>query len=152
MEHVTNYEVDDGFEIVLHFESGLTALLEVGTSNFINLPRWYILGENGSAVINGFKADGRMVNITNWDNRDAVPVVTAAGLTKTMAPRTKETIHESPLPEAEPDIREYYQNIVAVLRGEAEQIVRHDELMRVMKVMEAAFEADRTGQIVYLNE
>ena len=53
-----------------------------------------------------------MVNITNWDNRDAVPVVTAAGLTKTMAPRTKETIHESPLPEAEPDIREYYQNIV----------------------------------------
>lgn len=148
MHHVTNYEVDDGFEIVLYFESGRTALLEVGTSNFINLPRWYMLGENGSAVISNFRGEGKIVNITNWDNRDAVPVVTAAGLTKTMAPRTKETIAEHPLPEVSSDIHDYYKNIVATLKGEEEQIVRHDQLLRVMKLMEVAFEADRLGQIL----
>ncbi|MBR3692751.1 MAG: Gfo/Idh/MocA family oxidoreductase [Clostridia bacterium] len=148
MHHITNYEVDDGFEIVLYFESGKTALLEVGTSNFINLPRWYMLGENGTAQVDNFHAEGKIVNITNWDNRDAVPIVTAAGLTKTMAPRTKETIKEQPLPVVESDIHDYYKNIVAVLKGEEEQIVRHDQLMRVMRVMEAAFEADRLGQIV----
>ncbi len=35
--------------------SGLKAawkfLVEVGTDNFISLPRWYVLGENGSAVV-----------------------------------------------------------------------------------------------------
>lgn len=148
MEHITNYEVDDGFEIVLTFASGLTALLEVGTSNFINLPRWYVLGENGSAVVNNFKGEGKIVNITSWDNRDAVPVVTAAGLTKTMAPRTNETIREQPLPEVHPDIHDFYKNVVATIKGEAEQIVKHEELMRVMKVMEAAFESDRKGQII----
>ena len=50
VNHVTNYEVDDGFTMILTFESGKTALLEVGTSNFIELPRWYMLGENGSAA------------------------------------------------------------------------------------------------------
>ena len=87
MSHVTNDDVDDGFKIFLDFEGGLNVQVEVGTSNFVNLPRWYMQGNNGTAVMpDWFAENGKIVMVSDWENRDAVPVVTAAGLTKTMAP------------------------------------------------------------------
>lgn len=138
-DHVTNGEVDDGFRLILTFESGKRALLEVGTSNFIELPRWYMLGENGSAVVTDWQINGKIVRITNWDKNDAVPIKTAAGLTKTMAPRTDDTIATEALPIVASDIRDFYRNVVDTIKGEAEILIKHDELMRVMKLMEAAF-------------
>ncbi|MDD4326956.1 MAG: Gfo/Idh/MocA family oxidoreductase [Eubacteriales bacterium] len=148
MNHVTNYEVDDGFRIIMTFESGITALAEVGTSNFISLPRWYMQGENGTAVIEDFSCKGKIVSITNWDLKDAVPVKTAAGLTKTMAPRTEETIKESVLPEIKSDIHDFYRNVVGTISGKSTSLIKHEELMRCMKLMEAAFRSDESGQIV----
>ena len=148
MHHITNYEVDDGFRMILTFESGKEALLEVGTSNFINMPRWYMQGENGTAMLEDFGADATIVNITDWNNADAVPIRTAAGLTKTMAPRTDDTIKKSTMPHVHADIHDFYKNITDVLDGKTETIIRHDELMRVMKLMEAAFLSDQTKQIV----
>lgn len=52
LTNVTNEECDDGFRVTLIFEGDLSMYVEVTTSNFIELPRWYVLGENGSAVIN----------------------------------------------------------------------------------------------------
>jgi predicted dehydrogenase len=121
----------------------------VGTSNFINLPRWYILGENGSATIEWDLTQGKIVMVSDWENRDAVPVVTAAGLTKTMAPRTNETIQTYPLPRIDVDVRDYYRNFVKAIRGEEEQLVRHDQMMRVMKLMEAIFKSAETNEVIH---
>ena len=148
MTHVTNYEVDDGFKIIMTFDSGITALAEVGTSNFISLPRWYMLGENGTALIEDFSCKGKIVSIRNWDAKDAVPVKTAAGLTKTMAPRTDQTIRESALPVVRSDIHDFYRNVMDVIAGKTEPLIKHEELMRCMKLMEAAFRSDELGQIV----
>lgn len=148
LSFVTNENCDDGFTVTMQFEGELTVVVEVGTSNFINLPRWYILGENGSAVIENFKQDGKIVMVSDWEKRDAVPVVTAAGLTKTMAPRTKETIQEYPLPCQKADIREFYQNFVRSIHGEETQTVKHEELMRVMKLMEAIFESAEQNKVI----
>lgn len=147
-QHVTNYEVDDGFVLYLTFESGLVAQLEVGTSNFINLPRWYMLGENGTAVMQDFDCKGKIVNITDWDKKDAVPVKTAAGLTKTMAPRTNETIHTSDIVKIPADIHDFYLNVCDVIEGKAESFIRHDEVLRVMRLMEAAHRSAELCQVV----
>jgi scyllo-inositol 2-dehydrogenase (NADP+) len=146
--HVTNELVDDGFKAVLTFESGLTALLEVGTSNFINLPRWYVLGLNGSAVIENWKLDGKIVRVKSWEDKDAVPIRAASGITKTMAPRLDNTITEEPLPIQKSELREYYRNVIDVIEGKAEVIVKNTEVLRVMKVMEACFLSDETQQAV----
>lgn len=148
LSYVTNEACDDGFTVIIKFEDDLTVEVQVGTSNFINLPRWYMLGENGSAVIKNWGLDGKIVMVSDWQNRDAVPVVTAAGLTKTMAPRTKETIKEYPLPRRESDIREFYQNVMKAITGEAEQLIKHDELLRVMKLMEAVFESAEQNKVI----
>lgn len=148
MHHVTNELVDDGFRMIITFESGKNVLVEVGTSNFINLPRWYMQGTNGTALIKDFGSDADIVNIESWDNSDAVPIKTAAGLTKTMAPRTDETIKRSVYPHVKADIHDFYKNVAAVLDGKEQQLIRHDQVMRVMKLMEAAFRSDEQKQVV----
>lgn len=148
LAYVTNGECDDGFTVYLKFEDELTVVVEVGTSNFINLPRWYMLGENGSAVIENWNQDGKITMVSDWEKRDAVPVVTAAGLTKTMAPRTSETIKEYPLPKQKADVRDFYRNVIKVLSGEAEQMIKHAEVMRVMKLMEAIFESAEQNKVI----
>ena len=148
LSHVTNEAVDDGFKALLHFDDDLTVQVEVGTSNFISLPRWYMQGENGTAVIYDWDLSGKIVMVSDWENRDAVPVVTAAGLTKTMAPRTDETIETYPLPKVQSDVRDFYRNVIKACRGEEEQLIRHDQVMNVMKLMEAIFRSGETGQTV----
>ena len=98
LTNVTNQEVDDGFTAVLRFEGGLEVLVEVGTNNFISLPRWYVLGENGSAVVEDWDLSGKIVKAFSEEEKEIVPVRTAAGLTKTMAPRREDTIRVEELP------------------------------------------------------
>lgn len=148
LSYVTNEKCDDGFTVTIKFEDDLSVLVEVGTNNFINLPRWYMLGENGSAVINDWSLNGKLVMVSDWEKMDAVPIVAGAGLTKTMAPRTKETIQESPLPEVTSDLREFYLNVCQAINGEAEQLIKHEELMRVMVLMEALFESAEKNIVI----
>ena len=141
-DHITNYEVDDGFKLDIYFEGGLTARIEVGTSHFLSLPRHYMTGSNGSAIIRDWGKNCEVVCCKNWEDKDVVPVVTAAGLTKTMAPRNKDTITEYVIENPKSDVHDFYRNVCLAVDGKAEQIVTHKELMRVMKVMEACFESD----------
>lgn len=148
LSYVTNEECDDGFTVTICFEDGLTVVVEVGTSNFIDLPRWYVLGENGSAVVNDWQQNGKIVMVHDWQKQDAVPVVAGAGLTKTMAPRTEETIREYPLPIQHADVCDFYRNVVAAVRNQEPQLITHKELMRVMKLMEAIFESASENKVI----
>jgi predicted dehydrogenase len=143
--HVTNELVDDGFYAELTFENSLVYLAEVGTSNFINLPRWYILGRDGTAIMEDFSPHGKIVRITDWGKNDAVPIRTAAGLTKTMAPRTSETIREEALPVVKSDIRDFYRNFLKTIEGQEALAVSLDSVMRNMLLMEAVFRSVKEG-------
>ncbi|MFI3326106.1 MAG: Gfo/Idh/MocA family oxidoreductase [Clostridia bacterium] len=149
LSNVTNEEVDDGFKALFSYEDDFNFHIEVGTSNFIVLPRWYIQGLNGTTIIDDFGVNGKTVVATADITHDAVPIVTAAGLTKTMAPREPDTIKEMPLERIDCKIAEYYKNIVAVLHGEETPIVTHDQQRDLMKVMEAIFESAEKNQVVY---
>ncbi len=149
LTHVTNQLVDDGFTADLGFENGVHILVEVGTSNFINLPRWYVLGANGTAEIEDWGDDVRIVSASGVDEGDVVPVRTAAGLTKTMAPRREDSIHTRTQPEEKSDVREFYGNVMSVLEGKAPSLIRLEEAMRVMGVMEAIFASAREKRVVF---
>jgi predicted dehydrogenase len=147
-DHITKELVDDGFRLELFFDGDLSALVEVGTSNFINMPRFYMTGRDGSALIPEWGQPYREVWCFNYNEKDVVPVKTAAGITKTMAPRDEKSLAEKIINQPHSDVHDYYRNVVRAIDGEEEQIVKHDQLMRVMKVMEAAFESDRLGRPV----
>lgn len=148
MSYVTGAKVDDGFRLLLTFESGKTALVEVGTSHFITLPKWYVAGTRGTAVIEDWELNGKIVRLRTREGNDAKPIVAGAGLTKTMAPRNDDTIQELGLPSVQTDILDFYRNVMDTLEGKADILVKNSEVMRVMKLMEAAFLSHRTGQAV----
>mgnify|MGYP002508471236 CR=1 FL=1 len=144
-DNITNTEVDDGFHLDLYFEDDVTARIEVGTSNFISLPRFYMRAQNGSAIITDWRVPAHVVKCKAWHESDVIPVQTAAGLTKTMAPRDEKSITEKSIPQPAADVHDFYRNVCRAIDGTEPQLVTHGELMRVMRVMEAAFESDRLG-------
>ena len=148
LTNVTNQEVDDGFTAVLRFEGGLEVLVEVGTNNFISLPRWYVLGENGSAVVEDWDLSGKIVKAFSEEEKEIVPVRTAAGLTKTMAPRREDTIRVEELPRVPGDIADFHRNVAAVLLRGEEPAVKLPEVKRVMCLMETAFESAEKNHVM----
>ena len=148
LNHVTNEEVDDGFFIDLTFDNGIHYIVEVGTSHFITLPRWLVLGQNGTLMLDNWGLEGKTVCAHGEDDKDVIPVVTAAGLTKTMAPRREDTIRTLDIPDIWPDLGEYYRNIVACLEGRESPIVTPAQMLRVMRLIDTVFEAARVGQVL----
>lgn len=144
-DHLTNNEVDDGFKLDLFFERGLVGHVEVCTRSFISLPRFFMAGMDGTATINGWHDNAKVVLCEKWEELDVKPVVTAAGLTKTMAPRDDKTTVTYEIERPKSDVHDFYRNFVKAIDGIEPQIVTHKQLMRVMKIMEAAFESDRVG-------
>ena len=150
LTYVTCDEVDDGFRVFCRFEGGVTFLVEILTSNFIALPRWYILGENGSAVVEDWDQNGKIRRVRDWENRECVPVQAGVGITKTMAPRDDDTYEDSPLPKFKGEWTQYYRNIYGVIRNGAQPIVTHDQQRRLLRLVEAIFESSRTDSVIRL--
>ena len=149
---VTNDECDDGFYAELTFENGLNYYVEVTTNNFISLPRWVVLGENGTAVIEDWDLHGKMTLVHDWDKIDAVPVKAGTGITKTMAPRTDETIHDEPLPTAHGAWAQYYDNVYDVITKGEKQLVTHRQMRRCLKLIEAIFTSAKEESVVFFDE
>ncbi|MBR3750507.1 MAG: Gfo/Idh/MocA family oxidoreductase [Clostridia bacterium] len=145
-------EVDDNFKAMLRFENGVSALVEVSMNCFILHPRWHVCGEVGTMVIDDWSCNGRIMRLSDkeelkWDEKI---VYTAAGPTRSMAPRPIETMEELPLPQVNDQLR-FYIELCEHLDGKCELPVKPESVLRVLKVMDAIFESDKNGQSVKCN-
>ncbi len=152
MLHVQYQDVDDNFHLLLTFADGLTVIIEVSTNNYITHPRWYVLGERGTMTIENWDCTGKIVRRTDTDGEwEEEVVMTAAGPTKTMAPRnpkSTETIELS-MPEGLVDsLSKTYDQLTAAIEGKAPLTITAEQAMRVMKVMEAAFASAETNRVM----
>ncbi|MBQ7826701.1 MAG: Gfo/Idh/MocA family oxidoreductase [Clostridia bacterium] len=150
-EHTTNFEVDDGCQLEITYKNGQRALVEVGTLNFIPMPRFYMRAKSGTALIRDWRENAQVVKCKYWHENDVLPVQTAAGLTKTMAPRDSVTVDEYEAPRPVSDVHDYYRNFVKAIDGEATQFVTHDQMRAVLRVILAGFESAETGKTVYFD-
>jgi scyllo-inositol 2-dehydrogenase (NADP+) len=146
-------EVDDNFKTMIKFENGVSALVEIATNCFITQPRWHICCSEGTAVVENWDAKGKMVRLATdekmkWDNDI---VYTAAGPTRTMAPRPVHTVTEVELPKVQTNWSDYYKNIVDVIDNKAELIVKPGQALRVMKIIDAVFQSGREGISIKCN-
>ena len=145
LENITNDEVDDGFRLEITFESGKTAYVEVGMLNFIAMPRFYMKCKSGTALISDWREKTKVVRCKYWHESDVLPVETAAGLTKTMAPRDDVTTDTYELERPASDVHDFYRNVCRAIDGLEPQLVTHEQVMRVLKLIEAAFRSAETG-------
>ena len=146
--NITTNDVDDGFNLRLTFESGKRATVEVGTYNFLALPRFYMQAKGGTAIIDDWQKKTRVAKLKAWCEKEVLPVQTAAGITKTMAPRDELTLDFYEIERPISNVHDFYRNLVSTLNGESEIFVKTCEVRRVLLVMENALTSANTGSAV----
>ncbi len=137
-------EVDDNFNLILTFEDGLVAHIDVSTNSYITHPRWMAFGSEGTLQIDDWNCDGKIVRVldkqSEWDEQ---VVYTKAGPTRTMAPRRPDSVETITLSEpldVEDGMQVVYRQLVNAIEG-GELTIKPEQALRVMKVMEAAFKS-----------
>lgn len=149
-DHITNKEVDDGFRLDLYFAGDRRATVEVGTYNFVKMPRFFMRAEKGSALISSWREETQVVKCTHWHENEVLPVQTAAGLTKTMAPRDELTTDSYKIPIPASDVHDYYRHFINAIRTGKEQDVTYEQMRKDLAVILAAFRSAETGTRVAL--
>lgn len=150
LTNITTDEVDDGFNLHITFESGKRATVEVGTYNFIAMPRFYMQCKNGSALIEDWQKKCKVARLKAWCEKDVLPVQTAAGITKTMAPRDEITIDSYEIDRPISDVHDFYRNYTRAIDGLEEQLIKNSEVRRVLRVMEECFNSGESGKAVFV--
>lgn len=149
-QHLIPSDADDNFRLELEFDTGLSALVEIGTCNFIMHPLWYVLGRKGSAQIDYWDLSGKVVTLINeairWED-EIKPNI--AGPSITMAPRATDTVAVKPLPEAEPDTVFFYRNFAQALEGTESLCVDPAQTLRVMQIIDLAFASAEQNQVLH---
>lgn len=139
--NITTDEVDDGFKLHLSFESGKSAYIEVGTYNFIAMPRFYMQARSGSALIEDWQKKCKVSHLKAWNEKEVLPVQTAAGITKTMAPRDELTLDFYEIDRPVSDVHDFYRNFTRAIDGIEEQFIKAEQVRRTLLVMENAFKS-----------
>lgn len=149
LSYILGDEVDDGFQVFITFENGCTSLVEVGTTNFIQLPRWYVKGTTGTAVIHDWDLNGNIVTQNQGAKVEAPkPIKAGQGLTKTMAPPSEKAVSSSAFPKVETTMESFYDNVISVVERKAEPIVKNEEVLRVLQLMDAIFKSAETNEVI----
>ena len=155
MFYIQYPEVDDNFRMDMVFESGLVAHIEVSTNNYITHPRWYVLGSDGTLQIDDWSCKGEIVRVVDKEDEWEEKIFyTEAGPTKTMAPRSEnstERIELSKPTDVLDDLQVVYNQLLDAVEGKAELTIKSEQALRVMKVMEAAFESAEKHEVIKVN-
>ncbi len=147
--HILGGECDDSVELHLNFEDGLQALIEVRTWNMELLPRWYVNGMDGTMTVRDFWIRlGSITRLKEDVKNNTKPIEAGKGITRTMAPRDPETLETLQLPRFKVSVRDFYRNVTKAIAGEENLIVRPEQSLRVMRLMDVARISAEMNQVV----
>lgn len=142
--------VDDYFELTMKMTNGVAARIIVGTFALQKLPRWFVLCDRGTLKVDDFTGlTGGAARIKS-DVRgfDSVVGQTGLGPSRTMAPLKPEFLEELPLPVPEDLTGEFWKRFVSALENGEAPLVSSDQVLRQMKVVEAAFQSSRNDEVM----
>lgn len=149
VRNVINEKVDDYFNILMKFKNGITAEIELGTYYLTPKRGWFIGGNKGSAMIDGFGGEGKIVRTAHLlENVPGKITMTAAGPTRSFGPAPEGLLLEEPLPEVQTNQRDYFVHFLKAFNKEEEIIVKPEQVRRGLCVMDAVRESARTGKAI----
>jgi len=155
VRNVINENVDDYFKILMCFENGITAEVELGTYFLRDHTdkwferHWFVGGNKGSAYVDGFEPKGAIVRTSQLlTNVGSKRTMTAAGPTRSFGPPPEGRILSEALPEVHTEHRQFFENYVKAYNGEEDFLVKIPEVKRVLKLMDAARLSARTKRSV----
>lgn len=159
VRNVINAEVDDYFNILLRFENGVTAEIELGTYYLSDQPEWferhwYVSGNAGSMYANKFDPEGKIVrtaklleNVASDQDKSAK----SYGPTRSFGIPEPGLILTEEIPKVGSEHIEFFQNYFANLKGKEELLVKPEQVREVLAVMEACWQSSATWSSVRFN-
>ncbi len=122
-------EVEDHFWAEVIFENGLSALIEAANNYRIPQPRWCVVGTEGTLSVEGGDP-------SEWN-------------TAIMRKSSGGSLEETKIDITQPELSTgFYEAFEAALRYSAELPVMPDQVLRVMRMIEAVKLSDRSGESV----
>ncbi|MBO5239588.1 MAG: Gfo/Idh/MocA family oxidoreductase [Lachnospiraceae bacterium] len=142
--------VDDLFEITLNLSNGVCAKVNVGTFALQKLPRWFLFGDRGTLKLDDFSGtEGGAARIKGEvQGFESVVGQKVLGPSRTMAPLKPEYLEKIDLPKEEDMTLEYWRNLIEALRGKEALYVTTSQILRQMKIVEAAFESAKRNEVI----
>lgn len=152
---IASAEVDDYSKVILRYEDGLVCQIEVCTYSPTALPRWIVEGDRGGIIMQEMGDKTAKVRTIKEEHRD---VNNGPAYNDNDFYYRKQSIrHIDAFEETEIDdtglLTDWgliYKNIKNVLDGKEELFVKPAEVLRCMKVIDAAFKSSKEGVVVYL--
>lgn len=153
VQNVINEKVDDYFKIIMKFKNGIVAEIELGTYYLTPKRVWFIGGNQGSAMIDDFGGEGKIVRTAHLlENVPGKITMTAAGPTRSFGPPAPGVLLEEALPVVDVAHRNYFEHFLKAFYGEEEVVVKPDQVRRVLLVMDGIRESARTGKAIAFEE
>jgi predicted dehydrogenase len=130
-------EVDDCFVATLHFDGGVICQVEASNNGRLPLPRWYVVGTEGTLVV-----DGRHEPV--WDEAHIV-------FDRPDGKSERHTIHLENVCESGME-GGFYQDLVPFTEGRIKSFVQKEEAAKVIKVLDMIRLSSEEKRIVSYEE
>jgi predicted dehydrogenase len=135
-------KVDDAFDLTLHYDHGLRALLRATMLAPVTRPRFILHGTGGAYVKHSFDVQEPKLRTGRipWNEvpSEAEQLENSGVLTTV---KDDGSIAEQRIPPAKSDYRDYYANIRDVLLGATQMAVTPEHALEVMRILELARES-----------
>ncbi|MBQ7475581.1 MAG: Gfo/Idh/MocA family oxidoreductase [Clostridia bacterium] len=149
-----NPEVDDRTTVIITFESGLRATVKVAGTFLVPKPRFAVYGDRGilwmDEIYNGV-GTLREAKSAEWVEEDAL-VYGKDGVSVRPQELLEEDLERITYPDdgfkVDQDWGALYKNMLETIDGKAEMLVKHEEALTVMRIIDAAMKSSETGELV----
>lgn len=156
LRNVINFEVDDYFKILMKFDNGIMAEVELGTYVLTDKiydkwfeRHWIMCGNKGTAYVDGFHPQGKIVRTSRLlKNVKGKRTMTAAGPTRSFGEPGEGIILTEEIPNVETRHSDYFENYKKAYWNQEEFLVKIPETRRVLALMEAVRESAKTGKSI----
>jgi predicted dehydrogenase len=153
VRNVINEKVDDYFKILFKFANGVLGEIELGTYYLTPKRAWFIGGDKGSAYIDGFAGEGKIVRTKRLlKNVPGKITMSAAGPTRSFGPPEPGVLFDEPLPAVNVSHLNYFEHLIKALRGEEGIVIKTEQVRRVLRVMDAVRTSARLGEAIHFEE
>ncbi len=154
MRNVINGEVDDYFKILMKFENGVMAELELGTYFLKDQEKWFerhwfIGGSEGTAYVDGFAPVGKIAKTAHLlKSVEKKPTMSKSGPTRSFGPPQPGVLLTEDLPHVECNHKMYFEDYLKGINEGQPFLVKPEEVRRVLSLMEAIRKSAETNQVV----
>jgi len=142
--------VDDLFEVTMNLSNGVCARINVGTFALQKLPRWFVFGDRGTLKLDDFSGTSGGAARIKGDVQgfDSVLGQKSLGPSRTMAPLKPEFIEQLELPKEADMTRAFWDQLHEAIMGKEAPLVTTGQILRQMKIVEAAFKSSEQNEVL----